>query len=102
MIDENKFAFIPFKHSSIHKVSINVIEDSFNSVEFEKNVELMNTQWPTVKAYFDWRYGDEEVTVTFEHNHAGIVEEAAHQFVKYVRKFDWWKEVEVKLSYEKL
>lgn len=94
--------FIPFKHSSIHKVSISVLEDSFNSVEFEKNVELMNTQWPTVKAYFDWQYGDEEVVVTFEHNHAVIVEEAAHQFVKYVRRFDWWKESEGKLSYERL
>lgn len=102
MINENKFAFIPFKHSSLHKVSINVLTDKFDSTEFGKNVELMNTQWPTVKVDFDWRYGDKEITITFEHSHSGIVEEAAHQFVKYVRKFDWWEEVEVKLSYERL
>lgn len=96
------FDIIPFKHSSIHKVSINVIKEVFDSAKFEENVELMQTQWPTVKADFDWRRGDEQITITFEHRHAGICEEAAHQFVKYVRKFDWWKEAPINYEYPNL
>lgn len=83
---------IKFKSSSLYTNKVTIKAKPFDWQLFEKQVELFNQHWYTVKVHYDFQLGDPGIDVVFTHANVDVCYEAATGFVTHVREFDWWVE----------